>query len=138
MAMLDQAILVKVSTGKQIPVPAQMLIGRHTECTLQLAEGQASRRHARLTIAEDGAWLEDLGSANGTFVNGVQVATRVRLKSGDRLRFDVEEYDFRLPPAPDASPELSADDGKTVFRPPESAAVVAESSGIYKRPGAWA
>jgi pSer/pThr/pTyr-binding forkhead associated (FHA) protein len=128
-----QPVLVKVANGKQIPVPEQMLIGRHAECDLQLSEGQTSRRHAKLSIAADGAWLEDLGSANGTFVNGVQVAARTRLSSGDRLRFDIEEFDFRIPMA--AAP---ADDGKTVFRAPESAAVVAESSGIFKRPGAWA
>lgn len=137
-----QPILIKVSSGKQVPVLPQMVIGRHTECNLQLAEGQASRRHAKLTVAEDGVWLEDLGSANGTFVNGVQIVARVPLKSGDRLRFDVEEFDFRMPAAavPAAGPaaEPAADEGKTVFRPPESAAVVAESSGVYKRPGAWA
>lgn len=132
-----QPILIKVSSGKQVPVVPQMIIGRHTECTLQLSEGQASRRHAKLTVAEDGIWLEDLGSANGTFVNGVQIVARVSLKSGDRLRFDVEEFDFRMPAAA-AAPVSAADEGKTVFRPPESAAVVAESSGVYKRPGAWA
>ena len=135
-------MLVKVTGGKQVPVVDQMLIGRHTECTLQLSEGQASRRHAKITVDGEGVWIEDLGSANGTFVNGVQVATRVRLKTGDRLRFDIEEFDVRLPASaspPEAAPVVpNPDEGKTVFRPPESAAVVAESSGLYKRPGAWA
>lgn len=134
-----QPVLVKVSTGKQIPVLPQMLIGRHAESNLQLSEGQASRRHAKLTLGDDGVWLEDLGSANGTFVNGVQIAARVALKSGDRLRFDVEEFDFLMPAAAAAPLPAAEDEGKTVFRPPESAAaVVAESSGVYKRPGAWA
>lgn len=136
-----QPVLIKVSSGKQIPLLPEMIIGRHTECTLQLSEGQASRRHAKLTVADDGVWLEDLGSANGTFVNGVQIVARVPLKSGDRLRFDVEEFDVRMPAtaaAPAPAPVSAADEGKTVFRPPESAAVVAESSGVYKRPGAWA
>jgi pSer/pThr/pTyr-binding forkhead associated (FHA) protein len=132
-----QPTLIKISNGKQIDVLPLMVIGRHTECDIQLSEGQASRRHAKLTMAEDGVWLEDMGSANGTFVNGAQIALRTRLKSGDRLRFDVEEFDFRMPAAPAAAPS-AADEGKTVFRPPESAAVVAESSGVYKRPGAWA
>lgn len=129
-----QPVLIKVSSGKQIPLLPEMVIGRHTECALQLSEGQASRRHAKLTVADDGVWLEDLGSANGTFVNGAQIVARVPLKSGDRLRFDVEEYDLRMP----AAAEPAVDEGKTVFRPPQSAAVVAESSGVYKRPGAWA
>ena len=120
---------------------AELLIGRHADCDLQLSEGQASRRHAKLTVADDGAWIEDLGSANGTYVNGVQVATRMRLNSGDRVRFDIEEFDFRMPPKEEDKPSSApppVDDSATVFRPPESAAVVAESSGVYKRPGAWA
>lgn len=125
-------ILVKVSNGRQTPVTAELLIGRHSDCNLQLGEGQASRRHAKLVLADDGAWLEDLGSANGTFVNGAQISARVKLNSGDRLRFDIEEFDFRVPSA------TPMDDGKTVFRAPENAAVVAESSGLFKRPGAWA
>src|SRR5687767_10730118 len=105
MDMADtQPVLIKTSSGKQVPLLPQMIIGRHTECNLQLSEGQASRRHAKLTVADDGVWLEDLGSANGTFVNGVQITARVQLKSGDRLRFDVEEFDLRLPAAPAAAP----------------------------------
>lgn len=130
----NQAMLVKVSNGRQVPLTPEFIIGRQAECDFQLTEGHASRRHARLTAAADGVWVEDLGSANGTFVNGTQISSKVRLNSGDRLRFDVEEFDFRAP-APAAA---AVDEGKTMFRAPESAAVEAESSGLYKRPGAWA
>jgi pSer/pThr/pTyr-binding forkhead associated (FHA) protein len=127
-------MLVKVSNGRQVPLKPEFIVGRQAECDLQLTEGHASRRHARLTLAADGVWVEDLGSANGTFVNGMQISAKVRLNSGDRLRFDVEEFDFRGPAA--AAPPM--DEGKTVFRAPESGSVEAESSGLYKRPGAWA
>lgn len=128
-----QPILVKVSNGKQIALTAEMSIGRQAECDLQLTEGHASRRHAKLTVADDGVWVEDLGSANGSFINGAPITTRTRLTSGDRLRFDVEEFDFHVPAA-----AAALDDGKTVFRAPDSAAVVAASSVVEKRPGAWA
>jgi len=127
----NRPILVKVSDQREIALKPEMILGRQAECDLLLTEGHASRRHARLQLAEDGVWLEDLGSANGTFINGARITGKVRLNPGDRLRFDIEEFDFRVPAAP-------ADDGKTLFRAPESAAVVAESSGIFKRPGAWA
>ena len=128
-----QPILVKVSNGKQIQLAAEMSIGRQAECDLQLTEGHASRRHAKLTVGDDGVWVEDLGSANGSFINGAPITSRTRLTSGDRLRFDVEEFDFRVPAAVSLT-----DDGKTVFREPDSAAVVAASSVVEKRPGAWA
>lgn len=130
------AFLVKVGTNREIVLKSETVLGRHAECDVLLTEGHASRRHAKVLLTPDGAWVEDLGSANGTFINGSRITGRVRIASGDRLRFDVEEYDFRLPAR--AMQAIVPDESKTVYRPPESAAVVAESSNVYKRPGAWA
>ncbi|HEY0942896.1 MAG TPA: FHA domain-containing protein [Steroidobacter sp.] len=135
----SNAFLVKVGNSREIPLKADTVLGRQADCDVLLTEGHTSRKHARLLLADGTYWLEDLGSSNGTFVNGSRISGRARLASGDRLRFDVEEYDFRipaLPAAPSAPP--AGDDLKTVYRAPESAAVVAESSGVFKRPGAWA
>lgn len=128
------AVLIRVGSNREIRLKPETVFGRQAECDVLLTEGHASRRHAKVSLAEDGYWLEDLGSANGTFVNGGRISGRVRLAAGDRLRFDVEEFDFRMLPAG----PVPLDDGKTMYRPPESAAVVAESSGVFKRPGAWA
>jgi pSer/pThr/pTyr-binding forkhead associated (FHA) protein len=128
-----QPKLIKVSNQREIPLKQDMVLGRQAECDLQLTEGHASRKHARFFFAEDAVWLEDLNSANGTFVNGAKITGKVKLASGDRLRFDVEEFDFRVPSAAPA-----VDDGKTQYREPASAVVDAASSGMYKRPGAWA
>lgn len=132
----SNAILIKVGSGREIPLKPQTVLGRQAECDVLLTEGHTSRRHAKLVRAEDGYWLEDLGSSNGTFINGHRISGRVRVASGDRLRFDVEEFDFRIPAQAIAPAPLA--ENKTVFRAPESAAVVAESSGVFKRPGAWA
>lgn len=128
------AFLIKVGSNREIALKPETVLGRQIECDVLLTEGHTSRRHAKLVQAEDGYWLEDLGSSNGTFINGNRISGRVKVASGDRLRFDVEEYDFRVP----AQAAVALDEGKTVYRAPESAAVVAESSGIFKRPGAWA
>jgi pSer/pThr/pTyr-binding forkhead associated (FHA) protein len=130
----NQPKLVKVTNQREIPIKADMVVGRQAECDLQLTEGHASRKHARFSFVENAVWLEDLNSANGTFVNGTKINGKVKLAPGDRLRFDVEEFDFRVPSAAPAA----ADDGKTQYREPASAVVDAESSGMYKRPGAWA
>jgi pSer/pThr/pTyr-binding forkhead associated (FHA) protein len=126
-------LLVKVSNHREIPIKPDMVLGRQAECDLQLTEGHASRRHARFSFVDGAVWLEDLNSANGTFVNGTKISGKVKLTSGDRLRFDVEEFDFK---APGAAPVV--DEGKTQYREPASAVVDAESSDMYKRPGAWA
>jgi len=129
-----QPKLIKVSNQREYPIKPDMVLGRQAESDLQLTEGHASRRHARFSFADEVVWLEDLNSANGTFVNGTRITGKVKLVSGDRLRFDVEEFDFRIPSAAPAA----VDDGKTQYREPASAVVVAEASGVYKRPGAWA
>ena len=129
----NQPKLIKVSNQREIAIKPEMVLGRVAECDLQLTEGHASRRHAKLFFAEDGVWVEDLNSANGTFVNGAKITGKVKLSSGDRLRFDVEEFDLRI-----AGAARPVDDGKTQFRDPASAVVDAQSSGIYNRPGAWA
>ena len=129
---LDVVRLVKVTNGRQVPLKPEFIIGRQAECDLQVTEGHASRRHAKLQFVEDAVWVEDLNSMTGTFVNGARITGKVKLSSGDRLRFDVEEFDFRIPSA------TPAGDGKTQSREPASATVVAENRGVYKQPGAWA
>lgn len=61
-----------------------LLVGRHPKCEIVLDHPTVSRRHAQLRF-DDGVWvLHDLGSMNGTSVNGVPV-TRCQLRPGDRL-----------------------------------------------------
>jgi FHA domain len=54
----------------------------------------ASAEHARFDPRGDGVWLEDIGSTNGTYVNGVKLKRPKRLESGDIVR--IGETDFRF------------------------------------------
>jgi FHA domain len=64
--------------------PSELLLGRSRDCDVVLASGAVSRRHARLFF-RDGHWVIcDLGSTNGTTVNGAPVG-RCRLRPGDRV-----------------------------------------------------
>jgi len=63
----------------------EILIGRAPECGIVLPDASISRRHARL-FARDGRWfVEDLGSRNGTAVNGVRILREVRLEAGTSI-----------------------------------------------------
>jgi ABC-type multidrug transport system ATPase subunit/ABC-type multidrug transport system permease subunit len=66
---------------------ASWVIGRAQDCDLVLAEAQVSSHHCRLTHEADGFLLEDLGSTNGTFVNGAKIAPRepVHVPHGARV-----------------------------------------------------
>ncbi|MCU0648828.1 MAG: FHA domain-containing protein, partial [Gemmatimonadaceae bacterium] len=72
--------------GRRVSVPVGMpvVIGREAACDLPVADPEVSRRHAELSADADGLRVRDLGSRNGTFVNGVQVSD-ARLMAGDTL-----------------------------------------------------
>ena len=55
---------------KQVKLLPVTLIGRSTDCNLKIASSQVSRNHCRITLGEDAVFVEDLGSANGTLVDG--------------------------------------------------------------------
>lgn len=56
----------------------------------------ASTRHARIEPRHDGVWVDDIGSTNGTFVNGIRVTRPRRLAPGDVIR--IGETDLRFEP----------------------------------------
>jgi hypothetical protein len=74
---------------------APVTIGRGSDNDLPLdADEFASTRHARVEPRRDGVWLEDIGSTNGTYLNGAQVTRARRLTPGDVIR--VGETDLRF------------------------------------------
>jgi signal transduction histidine kinase len=69
----------------ELPDHEPQLLGRSSEA-LPINDNAVSRRHAELT-PDDGAWyIRDLESQNGTYVNGVRITDRTRLRQGDQLR----------------------------------------------------
>ena len=73
---------------------AQLTVGRSGDNDVQLPNDEfASARHARFEPRRDGVWLHDLGSTNGTFVNGTRIDRPRKLTPGDVVR--VGETDFR-------------------------------------------
>jgi hypothetical protein len=72
--------------GGEFPLPdeTQVIIGRGGELDIVLVEDMVSRKHAKINTTEGKIVIEDLGSTNGTFVNGEKIK-RARLKEGDRV-----------------------------------------------------
>ena len=64
----------------------ELSVGRHHSCDVRFENPRVSRRHARL-VFRDGVWIaQDLGSTNGTFLNGVKIG-RCRILPGDDISF---------------------------------------------------
>ena len=76
---------------------APLTVGRGGQNDIEL-EGDdfASAEHARFEPRQDGVWIADIGSTNGTFVNGIQLERPRKLARGDIIR--VGETDFRFEP----------------------------------------
>lgn len=62
----------------------EIIIGRSSDLDMVLVEDMVSRKHAKITTDEHSVSIQDLGSTNGTFVNGEKIRA-VRLKEGDRI-----------------------------------------------------
>lgn len=62
----------------------EIIVGRSSDLDMVLVEDMVSRKHAKIATDEHSVSIQDLGSTNGTFVNGEKIRT-VRLKEGDRI-----------------------------------------------------
>jgi two-component system, cell cycle response regulator len=84
----DRASLVVLAgprVGTMVRIDADVVIGRSLRAELCLDDDGVSRHHARIRLIDGAAWLEDLKSRNGTFVNGLRVASPVLLHDGDKV-----------------------------------------------------
>jgi serine/threonine-protein kinase len=80
---------VKPEINEKHPLNADSVVGRDRTCAIVLSHPAVSRRHARITLSGSSWVLEDLKSANGTFVNNTRVE-RAKLKPGDVVRFGAD------------------------------------------------
>jgi len=72
-----------------------ILIGRGRRCNVQIVESLVSRRNTRIVPTDEGYLVQDLGSTNGTFVNGQRI-DEVTLREGDVLRVGDQRFRFYL------------------------------------------
>ena len=81
----------------------QLFVGRDPECDVCIPDHRVSRKHAKITVTQLGAFVEDLNSINGTFVNGQQIDRATQVNSGDNLRFHENEFRIDKDIDPDAT-----------------------------------
>jgi pSer/pThr/pTyr-binding forkhead associated (FHA) protein len=77
--------------GKTFAVTDNAVIGRQPDCDIPVPAEEISRQHARLKVTAEGVHVEDMGSANGTFINGKRVQNGL-LKPGEELRLDTVRF----------------------------------------------
>ena len=74
----------------------ESVIGRDRACAIQMDADSVSRRHARLRVNPQGAWVEDLDSKNGTWIDGERIHTAVALVDGASFKLGSETVRFEM------------------------------------------
>jgi pSer/pThr/pTyr-binding forkhead associated (FHA) protein len=95
MADVSLEIVEGPGAGQQVELTGPIEIGRDQSAGLVLDDDLVSRRHVRVTPADGGAVAEDLGSSNGTFVNGEEIHLPTQLSPGDHLLVGVTVVELR-------------------------------------------
>ncbi len=86
-----------VGHSEELPIRInRCLIGRSAEADLSLMIDSMSRRHAMVWQEDASTWMYDLGSANGTFVEGVLASEPVPVQSGQRVTFGATPYVLQI------------------------------------------
>ncbi len=99
--------LRSMRTGESYPITGEITVGRELDCAIRLNSPHVSRYHAKIRPHRDELIIEDLGSSNGTFVNGKQISGQHNLMVGDKVTFD--DITFRI---------TSPNAGKKLVQPP--------------------
>lgn len=93
-------------------------IGRHSDSVVQLTCPSSSGRHATIKMTPEGVYVQDLGSSNGTRVNGAEIEEAL-LKDGDRIGFgDVQAVYYEGDPPAMAEESLPPPSGGVALPPP--------------------
>ena len=99
----EKAVRMYLTTGnRQFPlVQGAVMIGRADDAVVRMDSGGVSRHHARVVVQDEEAFVEDMGSKNGTFVDGKRVTGMCRLQDGAEIRVGSATLTFRVaaPPA---------------------------------------
>jgi pSer/pThr/pTyr-binding forkhead associated (FHA) protein len=105
--------------GDSRPFPIKKdvtVIGRREDCDLRIAVGDVSRKHCRLIVGSDTVEIEDLGSSNGTFVNGTKIH-RSPVSPGDTVQVGPVAFVVQI----DGEPSIT--EAKPITKQTKSAAI---------------
>jgi pSer/pThr/pTyr-binding forkhead associated (FHA) protein len=83
--ILRLALAAGAGPPRHVPLEGEVVVGRAPGCRVHVAARDVSRRHARFFEEGGALWVEDLGSRNGTFLNGARLSARARVGAGDEV-----------------------------------------------------
>ncbi|MEA2411073.1 MAG: hypothetical protein QOC77_1634, partial [Thermoleophilaceae bacterium] len=106
MADVQIVVVDGPNTGREFELSGATVVGRDQSAGLVIDDPEASRRHASLSVEGLAVTVEDLGSTNGTFVNGARISGAKELANGDKVRIGTTVFELHMA---QAEPEPIAD-----------------------------
>jgi len=92
--------------GKKVKLlPGELIIGRDEAAKLRIASSDVSRQHCKLVVTEDSVTVVELGSRNGTFIDGVPIHKTQALESGSTLTVGPMTFKLEGGAAPTRKPD---------------------------------
>ncbi len=113
--------------GKTFPLRGATVLGRHSECHVCINSEGISRKHAQITVEADGLSIKDMGSSNGTFVNGEKIEES-KLSVGDEVKLDNLRFLIQTPGMPEPANQAE-------IKTAPSASIPKEGSAPEEAPG---
>lgn len=104
-------------SGLLVRLKQDALIGRSENCTVRSMNPTVSRTHCRIFEQQEKYFIEDMGSRNGTFVNGTRINLRQEIIDGDKIHVATVQFKFvRLNDSSNATEELVLEDSQILQR----------------------
>ncbi|ARN74591.1 FHA domain-containing protein [Oceanicoccus sagamiensis] len=125
-------IMLKSLDGEEpIELSGEMVVGRGSASDFVIDQERLSRKHARLSEGDGAVLVEDMGSTNGTFVNGNKVESPTLAKNGDVIKFDTFAYEVCVIGGVDAT-------DATVSNAAVHEEVLEAKTQMFQAPKSWA
>ena len=100
--------------GRRFELDGEIVLGRE-DATITLADEETSRRHAAIRVVEGAVVIEDLGSTNGTYVDGRRITTATTLSGGETIKMGQTIFHLEVEAA--AEPEFDSGSTRIAQRP---------------------
>ena len=94
--------------AKRINVRQDIVIGRGSKCSLRVPSSQVSRKHCSITFKDDVVYVTDLGSSNGTWLNGVKLPMNQAFEVGPKMKLALGPVNFVIFVVKDQLPKQDA------------------------------
>jgi pSer/pThr/pTyr-binding forkhead associated (FHA) protein len=123
--------------GQTLEIPineVEFLIGRGSDCNLRLRATSVSRHHCLIRKENDELILMDLGSSNGTYINGKRILSQTALRSGDELQIGAVRFLVDLGDQPSTDARRVADTLVRTVKLGRQSAVSVEKKSEKDRP----